>query len=508
MALPRILTGIIAEASKPVDERVLEALLRKESSYGSVPFGVAHATIACGRKLKVEQYFLHRDTTISGSTGIISQAAANLSKEEQDFLKKKLDERKKKIAAQKKKVGFNTPDGVSDELDPGEDVPSIFDQGGIPNKVTATIFFVDTVDTVAHTRQSYAFHRDAFLSKVNSGGAHLLKLPSYKPFPAIAGECNITWRNTAGGIEYAEVTFFRSTKNPNLLTTDTASKATVTDFYETLAKDVAESQQEILDAVANDSGTIPNDASSSFIGNVIDKISEFADKVSQIKSAILLKAGAITGTIDAVIQDVENITNAVSSLIQLPADLVGSVLNSYASLLEAIVSPVDALRDMISKFSTFSSTFEGLTQSALERLRWDQKDWYSTTTSQLHMNASFGGMLQAAQEVPYASVEEAEEALTELADAYEKLKRVSSAFPEFSDSLYAASNMYDQARRYILEQVVFLPDVREIKFGTANPLIVTAYALYGDIGREEELATRNNIKNRLIPPTTLEVLTE
>lgn len=175
----------------------------------------------------------------------------------------------------------------------------------------------------------------------------------------------------------------------------------------------------------------------------------------------------------------QKLVELAGSIATAPATLVGVAIATYNRLQAAVGNQVRAL-----------SVYENLLGQKPKSYGTSAAGAVATANAQIaldfHRMAAAGGAVAAAAEIAWGDLDEALAARARLLDAIEDLE------VQATDPLYAAlADVRSTLIEAVPPEAARLPRVRRLRLPSTRTTITVAYALYGNLDREEELDRRN-----------------
>lgn len=369
--------------------------------------------------------------------------------------------------------------------------------------------------------KNYTDQRDALIAALEKEGPGTLIHPTMgMMLVAVNGDVRMTESTSEGGMCRFSIPFCIAPENKSYpsAAVDTAS-------------DVDTQADNAIAAVENDfKDSFSVDGQPQFVS------ADGQSMISDICDDIDSMAAAFPANVEtpAMLKDLVNLKNSVSTLIGQPFNLAQSIADQFSKLRDVALSPLylsdyaSLLADGISSrfnmivnlpvtlFNAYADRFDyGRATSSVSTLSSDSIR--QTTPARIAQAANrdainalvrITAMAEAARtasEIDFVCFDDAIAARNKIIDA------IDAEMLEASDSVYIA--LADLRATVIKDISVRCADLsRIIKYTPARtePALVIAQRLYGDATRAQEIISRNNIKHPLFVPggVELEVLSD
>ena len=212
--------------------------------------------------------------------------------------------------------------------------------------------------------------------------------------------------------------------------------------------------------------------------------------VTEISNALERSTNFITRNADAVADlaaSINDLKDDIDGLIQAPATLAARVSNSFALLKDAVFSPRESLAAYKSMFSFTSSNLKSDRTTASRQASNGNVDVVNNFARRLAVvNA-----VQVAPLATYTSVEDANAELQDLFDAINSQMNFTGVPDDFYQLLH---QLKYELKAAIPPATQKLPSIINLKVPATTNSILMSYSLYGDLEKESEIVTRNDLK--------------
>ena len=213
------------------------------------------------------------------------------------------------------------------------------------------------------------------------------------------------------------------------------------------------------------------------------------NQIDSVATTLRAARGRITGvtaTIDDVGRAIAQLENEAFQFTQLPLQLAQQMLGTIQDLFQLSTDP------------TFAGDAVASTRAALEQMTNHGTVPEDNTTSSVNTRA-FTVLVRAAGVTEAARVAEGISFAT-LNDATDLLDQIEVGIDAVEDLLdddtfFSLRQLRVDLRRRVLGEAQQLPTITNYTPLSVLPAVVIAQTLYGDPTRDEELITRNNIRN-------------
>jgi len=520
----------------------------KYSRFDGIPFFVLDYTISAGRLIDTTPF--DKAKKITAGRGSKSTTMSGVGSKRGFATKKSvfnLDEKSKQVAINTQR-DYNLKKAVEKAKILGQgtglasvgDHPIPKDRGMNPNKITLHIFFKDVIEQTKSADTEVTFEgvfkwsedkgtyrdnftrldynpssnilypytvlRDRFLKAVADPSPRYLELPSYGKFLAIPGKVDIKYDGDKGGIEYVTAVFYRATKDieiQNKVSNKVAIDSRINAVNAMSHYTVVKIKQEMLNRHKNPSGFLPTKITERLAENSENFLELSKKNVNKMISTLVKAEQVAFSTIDSYNRQIRKISNTITTLVQTPEKFADHLLDAYKTLNKSITQPIEAYNHFKNSIHSFLDIVEGITYSTLDTLGLDRE---KVSEAVLHIGYSFTFLSESAIDTEFESTNQVTIAKEDLTAIYNRVIGLITSFPEYDDLSTTISSLYGDVLEYLGDELDRQPTETTLSIKEDTPLLVTSYDLYGTTLYVDSMAARNNVPNKLFPPTQLKVL--
>jgi len=344
---------------------------------------------------------------------------------------------------------------------------------------------------------NYLIYRNSMIALLDEGGHGDLILPSMGKIKAIAGEYRTMFDNKEGGYEFLEVDFYEVSSEPQLIAWVDTSKQL--NDSSTAAKD------ELGNSFAYSAKT-PSAIAGEEDEPSADFVLEAAEELAvELQERLFNEIGLGTANeaVNGYVKDLNDFKDSVSTIVRSPETYIDQIRTLTEGLTEIFEAPSDIYESSKRVFQKFGHELSLIKQSTPDRvqqfLNQESVVFSVKTVAATNMSTSAAALdFETAEDVSLIRefvVDSIDDLLTEIGDSQQR--------QEIFDSLNDVKIKFISA---ISNAASDLPGLKTITTSSPMPAIVTAYNLYADADRQDEIIERNKVENPLFCPTELEVL--
>jgi len=343
----------------------------------------------------------------------------------------------------------------------------------------------------------YISWRDAMIDLLDEGGQGDLVLPTMGKKKALAGEYRTVFDNREGGYEFLDIIFYEVSSSPQVLAKVDTSKQL--NDSSTAAKDELE---ESFAYSAKTPSAIAGEEDEPSADFVLEAAEELAIELQE-RLFNEIGLGTANEAVNGYVKDLNDFKDSVSTIVRSPETYIDQIRTLTEGLTEIFEAPSDIYESSKRVFQKFGHELSLIKQSTPDRvqqfLNQESVVFSVKTVAATNMSTSAAALdFETAEDVSLIRefvVDSIDDLLTEIGDSQQR--------QEIFDSLNDVKIKFISA---ISNAASDLPGLKTITTSSPMPAIVTAYNLYADADRQDEIIERNKVENPLFCPTELEVL--
>lgn len=236
------------------------------------------------------------------------------------------------------------------------------------------------------------------------------------------------------------------------------------------------------------------------VDSVTEKVNDFADQLDDILSKLNGPAGAVADLALAI----RNLKSVAADLVTRPVSLAQEMASAFSMLLDA-GDPIDVLRE-VKKTYSFGSNDVAVPTTTASRVKQSNnlKALNNFVKTQSAVVSS-----KAASQATYTTTQDAETSRAIVTDHIDSLMdSLPSESPEDDENFSALQQLRAELVKGVPSKTDNLANVTEIELKSTDNILSLCHDLYGSLELEDDIVSRNNIKNPafVTPSKKVEVL--